>query len=106
LFVDEFRSPIAAEVTARAVWELAHQNATGIFHIAGAERLSRWEIGSLIAERWPQLNPKLEAETLKNYSGAPRSPDTSLNSDKVQARLPFRLPALTEWLKANPGVEF
>ena len=42
LFTDEFRSPIPAVETARAVWELAGKNWTGIYHVAGAEKLSRW----------------------------------------------------------------
>ena len=41
LFTDEFRSPIPAVVTARATWELAGANQSGLFHVAGCERLSR-----------------------------------------------------------------
>lgn len=106
LFTDEFRSPIPAAVTARAVWELAAQNRPGLYHLGGSERLSRWQIGQLIAARWPELNPQLEPASLKNYQGAPRSPDISLNSNKLQSLLSFRLPGLTEWLQANPDEEF
>ncbi len=45
LFTDEFRCPIFAGETARAVWELATQHRTGLFHAAGAEKLSRWQTG-------------------------------------------------------------
>ena len=103
LFTDEFRCPIPAKVTAQAVWELVNQNCTGLFHVAGSERLSRYEIGRLIAARHPELNPKIKPESLNTHQGAPRSPDTSLNCSKAQSLLSFRLPALTEWLKANPG---
>lgn len=106
LFTDEFRSPIPALVTARAVWELASQNKPGLYHLAGSERLSRWQIGQLLAARWPQLEPKLEPASLKEYQGPPRCPDTSLNSGKVQRLLSFRLPGLTEWLARNPGEAF
>jgi len=106
LFTDEFRSPISAEVTARAIWELAAQNATGIYHVAGSEKLSRWQIGRLLAARWPQLQPRFEAASLKDHVGAPRAPDTSLNCAKAQARLSFRLPGLTEWLSSHPGEVF
>jgi dTDP-4-dehydrorhamnose reductase len=102
LFTDEFRSPISAEITAGAVWELTSKNKPGIYHIAGSERLSRWEIGQLIAARWPNLHPKIEAESLANYHGAPRSPDTSLNCAKIQKLLSFPLPAFSEWLAAHP----
>jgi len=99
LFTDEFRCPIPAESTARAVWELAAKGQSGIFHVAGAERLSRWQIGELYATRCPDLHPKLERASLKEYQGAPRAPDTSLNCVKAQAQLSFQLPKLSEWLK-------
>ena len=106
LFIDEFRAPIAVEVMARAIWELAAQNRPGLYHIAGSERLSRWQIGQLLAARWPQLNPRLEPGSLKEYQGAPRAPDTSLNCAKAQKLLSFPLPGLTEWLKAHPDSVF
>ena len=106
LFVDEFRQPIPAVETARAVWELAVLNRPGLYHVAGGERLSRWQIGQLIAARWPQLHPVIEPESLATYRGAPRSPDTSLNCSKAQKLLSFPLPGLTEWLAAHPGEPF
>jgi dTDP-4-dehydrorhamnose reductase len=106
LFTDEFRSPISAQVTARAAWELAVRRQAGLFHVAGRERLSRWQIGQLLAARWPRLNPRIEPASLKEYRGAPRSPDTSLECAKVQAILSFPLPGLTEWLAAHPAEEF
>ena len=106
LFTDEFRSPIPAEVTARAIWELAARNQPGLYHVAGSERLSRWQIGQLLAARWPELKPGIEPSSLKEYTGAPRSPDSSLNSAKAQALLSFRLPGLTEWLSSHPDETF
>jgi dTDP-4-dehydrorhamnose reductase len=106
LYADEFRCPIPVVATARAIWELAARNLPGLYHVAGSERLSRWQIGQLLAERWPQLNPKLTRDTLKNYTGAPRSPDTSLNSTKAQKHLSFHLPGLSAWLKSHPNEPF
>jgi dTDP-4-dehydrorhamnose reductase len=103
LFQDEFRCPIHAEVTARAAWELLQKNRPGLYHVAGSQRLSRWEIGELLAPRWPQLNPKMVATSLKEYQGAPRAPDTSLNCAKAQNLLSFRLPGLSDWLAAHPN---
>ena len=106
LFTDEFRCPIPAEVTARAVWELIGQSRSGLYHVAGNERLSRWEIGQLLAARWPQMRPKIEPCSIKEYRGAPRSPDTSLNCAKAQKPISFPLPSLTEWLAAHPEQKF
>jgi dTDP-4-dehydrorhamnose reductase len=102
LFADEYRNPLPAQVTARAVWALAEQRAAGLFHLAGAEKLSRWEIGQQVAARCPELNPQLEPGSLREYAGPPRAPDTSLNCARIQALLPFPLPGLTEWLRAHP----
>ena len=105
-FSDEYRCPIPAAITARVVWELLNKQQAGLFHVAGSERLSRVQIGQLLAARWPQLNPKFAVSSLKEYSGAPRSPDTSLNCSKVQKVLSFPLPGLTDWLAKNPKEPF
>jgi dTDP-4-dehydrorhamnose reductase len=106
LFTDEFRCPIPAVETARAAWEVAAADQPGLYHVAGAERLSRWQIGRLLAARWPQLNPRIQPESLATYRGAPRSPDTSLNCAKAQALLSFPLPRLSDWLAAHPDEVF
>lgn len=105
-FTDEFRSPIHAKFTARACWELFSKRQTGIFHVAGREKLSRAQIGELLAQRYPHLNPQFDTSSLKDYVGAPRSPDTSLDSSKAQAQLSFQLPGLTDWLRENPTAQF
>jgi dTDP-4-dehydrorhamnose reductase len=106
LFVDEFRCPIPATVTARATWELALSDACGICNVAGAQRLSRWEIGQLVAARHPELRPKIEPASLQDYHGPPRAADVSLNCNKAQKFLSFKLPGLAEWLEANPDAPF
>jgi len=106
LFTDEFRSPIFAGETARAVWELANQNCAGIFHVAGAEKLSRWQIGQLLVKRWPEIKTKIESGSAKDFPGPPRALDTSLNVSKVQKLLSAPLLGLTEWLTAHPNELF
>jgi dTDP-4-dehydrorhamnose reductase len=101
LFTDEFRSPLDAQVTARATWELATRNQPGLYHVCGSKRLSRWEIGQLLAAHRPDLNPKLVPTSRKEYRGAPRPADTSLNCAKAQALLSFPLPAFDEWLTSG-----
>jgi dTDP-4-dehydrorhamnose reductase len=103
LFTDEFRCPIPAAVTARALWELLELGATGLLHLAGPERLSRWEIGQQLAARWAGLPGRLEPGSLRDYTGPARAPDTSLNSARAQALLSFPLPAFSAWLRDNPG---
>jgi dTDP-4-dehydrorhamnose reductase len=102
LFTDEFRCPIPASVTARATWELLEKEQTGIFHVTGSERLSRYELGKLIAARCSGLPTPIEAASCRGFQSPPRAPDTSLNCAKAQAVLSFRLPAFSEWLAAQP----
>ena len=106
LFTDEFRSPLPAIETARAVWELADKNCRGLFHVAGAERFSRWQIGQLLAGRYPELKASMEPASAKDFAGPPRALDTSLNIAKVQKVLSTPLPGLGEWLAANPDEKF
>jgi dTDP-4-dehydrorhamnose reductase len=106
LFTDEFRCPIPAIVTAQAIWELVNNGATGLFHLAGAEKLSRLQIGQLLAIRWPELNPNIETASLREYRGAPRPADSSLNCGKVQKLLSFPLPVFSAWLAAHRNEPF
>ena len=106
LFTDEFRSPLPAMETARAIWELAEKNCCGLFHVAGAERLSRWQIGQLLAGRHPELKASMEPASARDFAGPPRALDTSLNIAKVQKVLSTPLPGLGEWLAANPDEKF
>ncbi|MGH8023819.1 MAG: SDR family oxidoreductase [Limisphaerales bacterium] len=106
LFTDEFRCPIFAGETARAVWQLARQAAAGIIHVAGAERLSRFQIGQLLLRRRPSLKAPVEPGLAGEFPGPPRALDTSLDISKAQKLLPQPLPGLTEWLEAHPAEPF
>jgi dTDP-4-dehydrorhamnose reductase len=106
LFTDEFRCPLFAGETARAVWELADKNCAGIFHVAGAEKLSRFEIGQLLIRRWLDVKTELESGLTKDFPGPPRALDTSLDVSKVQKVLSRPILGLGEWLKKNPTEPF
>ena len=48
LFVDEHRTPLAVEEAARALFELAERGESGLWHVAGPQRLSRAELGLIV----------------------------------------------------------
>ena len=98
LFTDEFRCPITAGALARALWEFAAQQRRGLYHLGGRERLSRWEIGELLARWYPELAPAIQPGSVTDYQGPPRPPDLSMCSDKIQTLLSFRLPGFRQWL--------
>lgn len=103
LFTDEFRCPIPAVETARAVWEIAQKNCAGIYHVAGAEKLSRFQLGELLMRRWPEVTASIQSGSAKDFPGPPRALDTSLNIAKVQSVLSRPLPKFSDWLAENPG---
>jgi dTDP-4-dehydrorhamnose reductase len=101
LFIDEYRCPAAAGIVCRAVWELVLQKAEGTYHLCGSEKLSRFEIGQLLAAHHPELNPQIIAGSRESYKGPPRPKDTSMNCAKIQKLLSFSLPAFSEWLRKD-----
>lgn len=102
LFADEYRSPIAAEMTARAVWELVNANQPGLYHLAGSERLSRYDIGRALFASEPLLQKRISSGSLRDYADMRRSPDTSMDCAKIQRLLSFPLPKFSDWLRQNP----
>lgn len=108
LFQDEYRSPIPAEQTARALWELLAKDSAGVLHVAGSQRLSRWEIGCALAAtlRRDGFACPMEPGSLREYQGAPRPPDTSLDSSRAQALLGFRISGYADWLAAGSPSAF
>ena len=101
LFTDEFRCPIPAVETARAVWDLVEKNCAGLYHVAGAEKLSRLEIGKLLVKRWPEVTAQIKSGSAKDFPGPPRALDTSLDISKVQKVLSQTLPKFSDWLAAK-----
>ncbi|MGH7941697.1 MAG: SDR family oxidoreductase [Limisphaerales bacterium] len=106
LFTDEFRSPLFAGETARAVWELAERACAGIIHVAGAEKLSRLQIGQLLLKRWPNIKAAIKPGSARDFPGPPRALDASLDVSKAQKLLAKPLPGLTDWLSTNPAEPF
>lgn len=99
LYADEYRCPLPAGAIARAIWELAGQNAPGLYHLGGGERLSRWEMSQALLPWYPELQDRLVKGRACDHAGAPRPADLSLNCEKIQARLSFPIPGFRSWLK-------
>jgi dTDP-4-dehydrorhamnose reductase len=82
LYRDEWRSPTEVDDVARAAWELCALEVTGIYHVAGPERLSRLELGRILCA----LN-HFDPGLIREGDRPPERPrDTSLVSHRA-ARL-------------------
>jgi dTDP-4-dehydrorhamnose reductase len=97
LFTDEVRCPVHVSDLASALLELAASPHAGICHVAGADAVSRYELGQLIAARdgldRAALRPGLRAAT-----GLPGAIDVRLDSTRTQARLTTRLRGARDFL--------
>lgn len=81
---DQFTSPTLNLQLARMILEVAERRLKGVFHLAGATRLSRYEFAVRLARRF-RLDEDLVTPvgTASIRWRAKRPPDSSLNVDKA-----------------------
>ncbi|MEO1402658.1 MAG: NAD(P)-dependent oxidoreductase [Cyanobacteria bacterium J06635_1] len=87
LFTDEFRTPATATDAAAGLLLAVTHPGSGIWHLGGAERLSRYEFGQRMVKAWGLDSTLLKACRQVDVSMvAPRPADVSLNSEKAFQR--------------------
>ncbi|MCB9866861.1 MAG: SDR family oxidoreductase [Phycisphaerales bacterium] len=80
LFTDEYRTPVALADAARALVVLAASDLTGVIHVAGPERLSRYAMVERFAAALEIPHPKLvPISRLSIAAPEPRPADLSLD---------------------------
>jgi dTDP-4-dehydrorhamnose reductase len=101
LFIDEFRCPIWVESLAAALLELAERptNPT-VLHVAGAQRLSRYDFGVRLA-RFHGVDPATIIPTSSRESGLNRPLDCALDCLRAKALLETPLPGVDDVLGAR-----
>jgi len=99
-FVDEHRSPLDLQAAAMALVRLAESDLSGLFHVAGVERVSRFELirrSAIALGLDPALvraNRRAEVPTAE-----PRPADVSLDSSRLASALPaLRRPTIEQSL--------
>jgi dTDP-4-dehydrorhamnose reductase len=97
LFTDDTRCPVHVEDLAAALWELAQSDAAGVFHLAGPDALSRYDLGVLIARRDGRDGTRLPAGRRADTS-LTGALDVRLDSSATQKRLRTRLRGCHEFL--------
>ena len=90
LFVDQFRTPVDAESIGPALERLAEGGRGGLFHLGGAERLSRYQLGLRVAKTLgfdsTLIEPVRQSEGVPT---APRPLDVSLDSRRARRELGY-----------------
>lgn len=86
LFIDEFRSPLAAVDLAAALVELAAGAFSGVLHIAGPECLSRYALAVQLAEHFGWPLARLIKSSVRNFP-TPRPENLCLDSQRAHQLL-------------------
>ncbi|MDP6629838.1 MAG: SDR family oxidoreductase [Kiritimatiellia bacterium] len=98
LFTDEYRAPVSATVAQSGLRIAVEQQVSGILHLGGEERLSRYDFGKLLCEVWGLDSALLQAVRRADVDGmAPRPGDTFLDNHRAKG-LGYRAPSLQEQL--------
>ena len=98
---DHYNSPTLVDNLAEAILRIARKDAAGVYHVAGSERISRYDFAMRIAEIFG-LNRSLimpvKMKDLKVWV-AKRPKDSSLSVDKIRRELEISPSDLNEALK-------
>lgn len=98
LFADEVRAPAAAARVAAALWTLAEDPRPGVFHLAGAEAVSRYELGLRVCEA-AGVEPALERARAAEIPGLESRPRRLvLTCERARRELRWEPPDLRESL--------
>ncbi len=97
LFTDDVRCPVHVTDLAAALLELARSPYSGIHHVAGADAVSRYQLGTLIARR-DGLDEARLPTGLRAGTGMPGALDVRLDCAMTQSRLTTRLRGAREFL--------
>ena len=101
LFDDEYRCPVAVDDVAAGIWRIAaleDADRQGVWHLVGSERLSRVELGELLAIRFDLDRSLLRSAPSASVPG-PRPHDVVLTCERAGASIgwsPRRLRTVLE----------
>lgn len=96
----EIRSPLDVITAGRALLELADNRYTGIIHVSGLDRLSRYALGQAIADRLGYPRSLVGPDVTPNLEGrAERPRDVSLDNHRARQVLHTPLCGVAEGLE-------
>ncbi|MBI5674446.1 MAG: NAD(P)-dependent oxidoreductase [Nitrospirae bacterium] len=102
LFTDEYRTPVSGKTASQGLL-LALEKLSGILHLGGRERISRYDFGKLVQNLLGLQNAVLTPCMQKDVAmPASRPPDLSLDSSKAVS-LGYKQPTLADELKVFVG---
>lgn len=101
MFTDAYFTPIALHHLTELLVDLVSRGETGILHVAGSERLSKYDFAVALAKAagYPQSNIK-RASVATYGLAAPRPRDMSLDTSRVARILGRSMPTTAEGIDA------
>lgn len=82
---DVFENPLYNIHCARALWAIAAKRASGLFHLAGGDRVNRLEFGRRVAETFGLDATLIKPAKSSDFPGiAARPPDTTMATRRMQ----------------------
>ena len=89
---------------AKVIVEIAHSRVTGLWHVAGAECVSRFELGAKVASVLGYSESMLIPRTIEEGDCTPpRARNSTLNIDKIRALLNFPFATIETNLRHEYG---
>lgn len=98
-FTDEWRSPVAVETLSATTLLLAQSTESGLLHVAGSERINRFDFAKLLAHSLG-LDPAVLSGRTQDPALGPRAKDVSLAGERL-AQLGLTVAGATEVLRGN-----
>jgi dTDP-4-dehydrorhamnose reductase len=104
LFTDEWRTPLEVSSAARALVELLELDVRGILHVAGPDRISRYDLGMTVIDTSRlsrgRLREQVRAGTREEGKQSSRPADVSLDSTRANGILSTPLLGVRAGLEA------
>ena len=106
MFNDVFFTPILTDDLTNLIIELQNSAASGIYHIAGRERLSKFDFALKLADTFNYPTGKIIPASVEGFPfKAKRPKDMSLSSSKTEVLLGVRMPSVEEGLERLKNLE-
>ena len=106
MFNDVFFTPILINDLVDKMIDLMVRKATGIFHVAGGERLSKYAFAIELAQVFNYSKDKIRQISVEGFPfRAKRPKDMSLSSEKAGRYLGMRMPAVKDALNRLKEIE-
>ncbi len=100
MFSDVYFTPILINQLVDTIIKLIGRQASGLFHVAGSERVTKHDFALRLAEAFGYPSDRIRPISVDGFSFKARRPkEMSLNSGKAEGFLQIRMPTVVEGLE-------